>query len=336
MGNGGGTNTCLVREGGALETLDQCAHHAAGNAETGEGPFENLTEGPSDLVIIDEKDNDCRADIKNAHEGNDLLCHFRDGFEAADNHGKDNCGKGEAGNPARIIPDNPGNLRMGLIGLKHISAAKRAKDTENGEQNGKKFASRNAKLFKALGDVIHRAAGNGAVSIFVAVFDAKRTFREFRRHAEQSGEDHPECGAGPANADGHRHPRNIAKADSSRQGCCQRLKVADFTGIIGIRIIAFHEANCMGKEAELDKAEVDGENTGRDHQPHDDPGKAGPRDGRKNEIDERPGNCCEHAVYLLVDGHCFLCKCRPGGNDGCECDKQRGIEFFHNDSPLSR
>jgi hypothetical protein len=55
-------------------------------------------------------------------------------------------------------------------------------------------------------------------------FTPERAFGEFRRHAQQTGEDHPERRARPADADGNRDTGDVAKPHSARQRRRQRLE----------------------------------------------------------------------------------------------------------------
>ncbi len=191
---------------------------------------------------------------------------------------------------------------MCLVGLEHVAAAKCAEDAEDREHNRKELATGQAARGKALGHIVHRTTGDGAVVIFVAVFYAERTFREFRCHAHQAGKDHPEGCPRTTDADGNRHTRNIPKAHSARERRCQCLKMADFARVVGIGIVPFDQCDRMREGAELDQPEVQREDGCRDHQPGDDPGKAGAGEGAEDEVDEPAGGAGKQLVHLLVDG----------------------------------
>ena len=138
--------------------------------------------------------------------GTTFLGHLGDGFDPADDHRKDHTGEDHPGDPAGIVADHARNLLMRLVGLEHVAAAQRAEDAEDREHHREELAPRQPAFGKALGEVIHRPARDAAIGIFVTVFHAQRAFGEFRRHAHQRGEDHPERGPRPADADGDRHP----------------------------------------------------------------------------------------------------------------------------------
>ncbi len=303
-----GTDTCLIGERGALEALDQGADEAAGNTQAGECPGEDLAECPADLVEIDHQDDEGSTDIQDAHERDDLFGHACDGLDATDDNGEHDDREYDAGDPARVVTDDAGDLRMCLIGLEHVAATQCAENAENREQHRQDLASRQAQLLETLGHVVHRATGNGAVRILVAVFDAQRTFGELRGHAHQAGQNHPEGGTRTTDADGHGNTGNVAQTDGARQGCRQCLEVADFTGIVRVRVVALDQRDGMAEIAKLDEAEVERKYRRRDHQPHHDPWKTGAGKGREKEIDKRAGNGGKGFIHSLIDSSGFLCK----------------------------
>ena len=324
MGDGCRSDACLVRECRTFEALDQRAHHAAGNAQPGEGTGEDLAESPADLVGVHQDDDQCRGHIHDAHERNDLLRHPGNRFQPADDDGKNHGRKQHAGNPARILADNAGNLLVCLIGLEHVSAAECAEDTEDREQDRKRLAARQSALCKALGQIVHRTAGNRAVIVFVAVFDAERTLGELRCHAHQAGKDHPEGRARSANADGNRNTGDVAEADGARKGGGKRLEVAYLAGIIRVGIVAAHQFDRMPEGTELDEREIEREDRGSHHEPCHDPGKACARKRTEDEIDEPAGRAGKQLVDGLVDGLCRsrYRRCGKPARGGCHGGKQ--------------
>ena len=227
-------NARFVRESGAFEALDQGTDHTASNTQTGKCTFKDLAKGPADLVCVHQDDHQRGDHVHHAHEGHDLFRHLGDGFQAADDHGKHDSGKDHACDPARVIADHIGDLCMGLVGLEHVAAAEGAEDTEDREHHRQDLAAGNAAFGKALGQVVHRTTRNGAVLVFIPVFHAQRTFGEFRRHAQQTSQNQPECRARPADAHGHRHTCDVAKAHRARKRSGKRLEMANLTRVIGI------------------------------------------------------------------------------------------------------
>ena len=232
------------------------ANHTTGNAEAGEGTCEDLAKGPTDLIHVHQNDHQSREHIQNTHERHDLFGDTCDGFQSAHDHRKDDARKYKTCDPSRIISEDTCNLLVRLIGLEHIAPAQRAKNTEDREQNGQDFASGQTKLVKPFGHIVHRAARNGAIFVFVAVFYAQRTFGEFRRHAQKACNDHPEGGARSTDTDRYRHTSNVSKPDRARQSSGKRLKVTDLTRIIGVRVVALYKADRVTEEAKLHKGKI--------------------------------------------------------------------------------
>ena len=191
--------------------------------------------------------------------------------------------------PTGIVTHDTRDLLVCLIGLEHVAPAQRAKNTEDREQNRKDLAARQAQLGKALGHIIHRAARNGAIFVFVAVLHAQRTFGEFRRHAQQARDDHPERGARPPDPDSNRHTGDVTKTNRPGKRRGQSLKMADLTGIVRIGIVTFDKADRVSEETELHEGEVQRKDRSRDHQPPHDPRKTSSREGCEDKADERPG-----------------------------------------------
>ena len=204
-------------------------------------------------------------------------------------------GHDQAEQPALALEerDDRGDLGEGLVRLEHVAAAERPADAADREEDGEELAERGlAVLGQTLGEIVHRAAGDGAVGIFVAVADAEDAFGELRRHAQEAGEDHPEGGAGAAQIDGDAHTRDVAEADRAGKGGRKRLEGGHLTGVLGVEIVAAHQLDRVLEAAELDEAEIEREDHGGDHQPADDQRKVGAEqrhrieDGRDDRIDE--------------------------------------------------
>ena len=277
MRNRSRSDARLIRERRPFEPLDQGTDKAACNAETSEGTFEDLAKRPPDLVIVHQQDNQCCTDIENAHERHDLFGHIGDGFDPTDDHGKDHSSKDDACDPSREVTDNTGNLRMRLIGLEHVSAAKRAKNTEDREHDREDLPARQAQFIEAFRDIVHRTARDGAVLVFIPILHAERTFGELGGHTKQARQDHPEGCTRPANTNSDSDPGNVPETDRARQRRGKRLKMADLARIFRVRVVSFDQLDCVSEKPKLYKTKIQSENRGGDNQPHDDPGKTGPR-----------------------------------------------------------
>ena len=130
---------------------------------------------------------------------------------------------------------------MCLVGLKHVATAEGAEDAEYRKQYRQEPAARQSALSEALGQVIHRATGDGAVFVFVAIFHAEGTFGKFRSHAHESRKNHPEGCTGPADANRDRDAGDVTQADGSGKRGCQSLEVADLTRVVRIGVVTFDQ-----------------------------------------------------------------------------------------------
>ena len=154
------------------------------------------------------------------------------------------------------------------------------------------------------------AARHGPIGVFVAVLHTQRTFGELRRHAHQTGKDHPERRAWATNADGHRHTGDVTKPDRAGQRRCQRLEVADLACVIRVGIIPFDQRDRMGKGPELDQAEVNRKNRCCHNEPGNDPWETSSRERAEDQADKPACRVREYLVYLFING---LRECRSRG-----------------------
>ncbi len=104
--------------------------------------------------------------------------------------------------------------------------------------------------------VIHRATGNGAVCRFFAVFMGECNFHKFCGHSDGGSNQHPEKCSRAAKVDGERHTGNVPRTYSSRQGCCQRLKMGGVAFIAFAVKFAAHNADGMSQVAKLRKFQI--------------------------------------------------------------------------------
>ena len=231
----------FVRERRALEALDQGADDTARDGGRCEGTGNDLTEGPRDRGEVDQDDDQRGTAIDHGHERHDLLGDTGDRLDAADDDDADDGRHDQTEQPALAGEEREQtrHLREGLVGLEHIAAAKRAADAADRKEDGEELAETGHALFgEALAQVVHRTAGNGAVLIFVAVMDAENALGELGGHAEQSGKDHPERGAGTAEIDRDTDTGDIAETDRAGKRGRQRLERRNLTGVVGIEIVA--------------------------------------------------------------------------------------------------
>ena len=68
----------------------------------------------------------------------------------------------------------------------------------------------------------------------------------------------------------HGDVSNIADADSARNSCGQSLEVGNFTGLVELVFLSPHDPDRVHEAADVDEAEVEGEEGSADNQPDDD------------------------------------------------------------------
>jgi hypothetical protein len=163
------------------------------------------------------------------------------------------------------------HLREGLVGLERVAAAQRAEDAEDGEGRGEHLAEAGlALLGQATGQVEHRSAGDRAVRVLAPVLHAQGALGELGRHPEQTRDDHPERRTGTAQRDGDRHAGDVAEPDGPGHRGGEGLEVRDLTHLVGPGVVALDELDGVLEAAEVDPAEVDGEDDGGECEPPDD------------------------------------------------------------------
>jgi hypothetical protein len=138
------------------------------------------------------------------------------------------------------------------------------------------------------------------VLVDLTVLHSEGAFDELRAHAQKSGDDHPEGGAGTAEGDGHADTGDIAEPDGSRQGGSQGLEVGDLTRV-GLRgEFSADDLERQLRSAGLDEAEVDGEDQCGEDQPQDDERKRELADGDRKEDDA--AEPCRDRIEPGIDG----------------------------------
>jgi hypothetical protein len=223
------------------------------------------------------------------------------------------------------------DLADGLVGLEHVAATEAEEQNHDGREpcedpaQGRTGGS-GQPLRHSLAQVLHGAAGHGAVGVVVAVADPERALGEFRGHTEQAAEHHPEGGARAADGDRHAHAGDVAQADRSGHGRGQRLEVGDLPRIVGLAVLAPEDLQGEFESAYLDETEVEGEDQTGEDEPRHDPGEAGPEDRhfREDEIAESGGHRIEERVDVLLY-RSQKALFRFLGLDTREC----GHQFFH-------
>ena len=200
-------------------------------------------------------------------------------------------------------------LHEGLVRLEHAADAERADDDAERVENREHAAeARPAALAEPAIEIEHRAAGDAAVRILLAILHAERALGELRGHPERAGHPHPERGAGPTDRDRDRHVRDVADADRPRDRRRERLEVRHLTRFVRIGIRAAHEPQRVRETADVDQPQIAGEeDRARDQPQHDQLHVcAGDGYGDEDRLRERRRHRRERLVDRLVD-----CQGRP-------------------------
>ena len=214
----------------------------------------------------DEQHDQRAQHVADAHGRYQQLGHRADTADAAEHDEAGQDDEDHARHPFRRtegVVDRAGDA----VGLNHVTDAKTSQSTEHGE-GGRHPAPVFA---KAIPDCVHRATGQFAFGVELAIFDRQHDFAIFGGHADQRGHPHPEQRARPADRDGGRHPGNIAGSHRRRQTGHQRRKRGNLAGRIAVAHTAFHDhAEAMANledrhETQTDLQEQAGTKNQHDH-----------------------------------------------------------------------
>ena len=135
------------------------------------------------------------------------------------------------------------------VDLRCISGSEHSQYTESSEKIGQKMPFFAETVF----DVIHRSADEFPVGIFLVIENSQCYLGKFRTHAEQSGNPHPEYGAGSADSDSAGNTGNITGTDRRGQSGTDCLERRQRT----VRCVSFSEhtsdggLDCIGKFTDL-------------------------------------------------------------------------------------
>ena len=164
-----------------------------------------------------------------------------------------------------------GDLSVALVRLEHVAAAKAPADAHHGEENGEEPPEASqTELCEAALQVSHRSAQDVSVLADFAIHLTERAFGEFRRHAEEAGDDHPKNRARAAHGDRYGNPRDVAEANRRRQGRGERLEVGDLARVVRIVVVARRHHPRVPKRPDVDEAEPQREEDGAGDEPKDD------------------------------------------------------------------
>ena len=142
------------------------------------------------------------------------------------------------------------------VDLRCISGSEHSQYTESSEKIGQKMPFFAETVF----DVIHRSADEFPVGIFLVIENSQCYLGKFRTHAEQSGNPHPEYGAGSADSDSAGNTGNITGTNRGSKCCTDRLERCNCA--IGSISFAEHSSKrCADRIREFSNLEKTGAQT---------------------------------------------------------------------------
>ena len=220
-----------------------------------------------------ENDPEPTRQIDDAHEGHQRRRHLADALDAAHDHQAhaERQKQAEDHGSERALEDrrDAGHLGVRLIGLEHVAAAEAPADAHHREDHRQHASeSRPAQLRQAAAQEDHGPAGHMTVLARDAVLLAEGALGELRAHAEEPGQDHPEHGAGPAEAHRHRHARDVAQTHRGGERGGQRLEVRDLARLARVRVAPAHAVDRVPEGAEVHELEAQREVERAEDQPH--------------------------------------------------------------------
>ena len=225
VGVGSGAHTGFIGEQAALGALADggfqgIADAAADDGAGVKGILEDHAEGLGNVPDADCQNHQRTQQEDSGHNGHQL---FGDGSQtlhaAQEDNGADD-DQHDTHDPGR---DTESSLEGGAdgVGLHHAAHETQGQDDGNGEEPGQELAEA---ALKSGGDVVHRAAVNGAVLVNDTGLLGQGGFRVDSSHAEEGNDPHPEDGAGAAGEDGAGGADDVAGTHLSGNGGGQGLE----------------------------------------------------------------------------------------------------------------
>ena len=234
MGNGAGTEACLIGENAAGDTLlhtdKEAAHHTAGDGSRPEGALENGHKHSRNPVDPQDDQADAQKDVQQGHDGHQSLRNLANALDTAnedqrhddaDEHADDQVTACGAVHAQQAVVDQGGIDGSGDgIDLGGIAGAEDRADTEEGIQ----ICQPHPLAAQTVLDVVHGAAHIVALLVPFPEIHRQGNFGELGAHAQQGGDPHPEHSTGAADGNGTCHAGNVAGANGCGQSGTHRLE----------------------------------------------------------------------------------------------------------------
>ena len=261
VGVRGGAHAGLVGKQAALGALADGGDDAEGGAAHGgvgvEGALEDEGEGGRDVGRVHDKDHERAQHVKDGHDGHDLLGDGGQTRHAADEHDAGQDDHDEAHDPGGDTEGGVHGLGDG-VRLHHAAHEAEGQNDGHGEEPGEELAP---VALESRGDVVHRAAVDGAVLVDHAGFLGHDGLGVVGGHAEQGDDPHPEDGARAAHDDGAASAHDVAGTHLGRDGGGERLERRHAAALVAAAQgeVAEHAAPAFAEAAELDRLGAHGE-----------------------------------------------------------------------------
>ena len=225
MGVGGGAHTGLVGEQAPLGTLadggfQRVADAAADNGTGIKGILKDHAEGLGDIPDADDQDHQRAQQEDGGHNGYQLL---GDGGQTLHAAQEDDGADGDQHDTHDPGGDAEGGVEGGAdgVGLHHAAHKTQGQDDGYGEEARQELTE---PALKCGGDVVHRAAVDGAVLVNYAGLLGQGGLRVDGGHAEEGDEPHPKDGSGAAGEDGAGSAHDVSGTHLSGNGGGQSLE----------------------------------------------------------------------------------------------------------------
>ena len=259
---------------------DGIAEDAASHCLEAEGALDDQHQGRGDLGDAQEDDQDAGRDVEHGHHRHQIGGDRADTLDAADQHEAHQHCQDDAGHQL-VETEEVLQGRGDLGALGDVADAEAGQPAEDREDDGQPFPA----LAQAVFNIVHGTAVIDALLVGLPILDGQGDLGVLGAHAEESGDPHPEHGAGTAGKERSGDAGDVAGADGARQRGGDGLERGEVAAVVLILLLeelahgVFHDP---AEVAGLDEAAADGQIHARAHQ--------------KKQHDRAPGEAVEDAI----------------------------------------
>ena len=255
LGRGGGVRdgafAGFVGEQAALDAVHDDGAESAGNGGLRrERIGEDEPEDGRNLIQVEDQDDGRNEQIETGHDRDQPFRDFRDDLGAtADNDGDED--RDDAAYDGAVPAQGSFQGQGDGVGLQGVV------DQGEGDHQQEREELGQFRHVQHVGDVVRRAAVEGAAFLRDLVDLSQRAFDKARGAADDGDDPHPEDGARAAQDDGDGHAGDVADTDTGRRADAERLEGRNFLAF-GLDTDAFQQApRHFAETADLDEARPD-------------------------------------------------------------------------------